>query len=95
MTKENRSEFIRKKLFELVLKELVKPSLSKRKLRRNFPEWVKDAILIIQQKKCGNCGRFLDVWEFDHIDGNPYNNHITNCQALCPICHAKKTLKKL
>jgi 5-methylcytosine-specific restriction endonuclease McrA len=31
------------------------------------------------------------VWDYDHIDGNRSNNKISNCQALCPNCHAKKT----
>jgi len=94
LTKENLPEFILKKIFELVLKEYLHPKLAKRKLRRNFPEWVRAAILLIQQYRCRVCGCFLEVYEFDHIDGNPYNNHITNCQALCPTCHTKKTRKR-
>jgi 5-methylcytosine-specific restriction endonuclease McrA len=31
------------------------------------------------------------VWNYDHKNGDRSNNKITNCQALCPNCHAKKT----
>ena len=33
------------------------------------------------------------IWDFDHIDGDSSNNSLSNCQALCPNCHAKKTRK--
>jgi len=33
----------------------------------------------------------IGIWDFDHKDGNRYNNSPSNCQALCPTCHAKKT----
>jgi HNH endonuclease len=37
------------------------------------------------------CKESSGVWDFDHIDGNGSNNAPSNCQALCPNCHAKKT----
>lgn len=44
--------------------------------------------------KCNHCG--LDQWmgkpiplELDHIDGNHYNNNLSNLQLLCPNCHAQ------
>jgi len=30
------------------------------------------------------------IWDYDHKNGNRSNNKISNCQALCPNCHAKK-----
>jgi len=33
----------------------------------------------------------LEVFNFDHIDGDRSNNSFFNCQALCPNCHARKT----
>lgn len=26
--------------------------------------------------------------EIDHIDGNPYNNHVDNLRLVCPNCHS-------
>jgi hypothetical protein len=44
---------------------------------------------------CETCG-FEAVHEcqltIDHIDGNRYNNQISNWQTLCHNCHALKTL---
>lgn len=44
---------------------------------------------------CETCG-FEAVHEcqltVDHIDGNRYNNQISNWQTLCHNCHALKTL---
>ena len=30
-------------------------------------------------------------WDYDHKNGDRSNNKLSNCQALCPNCHAKKT----
>jgi 5-methylcytosine-specific restriction endonuclease McrA len=48
-------------------------------------------VLKDQNYKCAICKRGAGVWDYDHIDGNRSNNDISNCQALCPNCHAKKT----
>ena len=44
-------------------------------------------------RKCENCG--LEEWlgqpinlEIHHIDGNHYNNDLSNLQLLCPNCHS-------
>lgn len=63
--------------------------------RRYFTKLTKEKTLEAQNYRCKLCGNKSDVWDFDHIDGNPANNSLSNCQALCPNCHAKKTRKKL
>jgi len=61
--------------------------------RRQFPKLTKEKVLKMQKNRCKLCGKKSDVWDFDHIDGDKSNNDISNCQALCPNCHAKKTRK--
>jgi hypothetical protein len=48
----------------------------------------------IKEHKCECCG--LTSWngkpiplELHHIDGNHYNNDLSNLQILCPNCHAQ------
>lgn len=48
----------------------------------------------IKEHKCECCG--LISWndkpiplELHHIDGNHYNNDLSNLQILCPNCHAQ------
>ncbi|MGD9533377.1 MAG: PsbP-related protein [Candidatus Nitrosocosmicus sp.] len=74
----------------------IKRRLSKRKRvkyveRRGFSDSDKNEILHRQKNLCAHCKRFLSVRDFDHIDGDRSNNDISNCQALCPNCHAIKT----
>lgn len=47
----------------------------------------------LRGNRCENCG--LEEWmnnpiplEVHHIDGDHYNNDLTNLQLLCPNCHA-------
>jgi hypothetical protein len=61
------------------------------KKRRYFQADIKREVLKDQNYKCAICKRSTEVWDYDHIDGNRSNNDISNCQALCPNCHAKKT----
>ena len=61
------------------------------KERRYFSTEVKRQVLIDQNYKCAICKRSTEVWDYDHKDGNRSNNKTSNCQALCPNCHAKKT----
>lgn len=34
-------------------------------------------------------------FDFDHIDNDRSNNDFSNCQALCPNCHAIKTRREI
>jgi predicted restriction endonuclease len=61
--------------------------------RKQFSKLTRQAVLIAQKFRCMLCGIQLEIVDFDHIDGNSSNNSISNCQALCPNCHAKKTRK--
>lgn len=63
----------------------------KRFERRSFSSYVRKQVLIKQGYKCSICKKSAGVWDFDHMDGDRTNNHVSNCQALCPNCHAKKT----
>jgi len=49
----------------------------------------------ILDKQCLVCG-IKDLWqgksitlELDHIDGNKYNNNLSNLRILCPNCHSQ------
>lgn len=61
--------------------------------RKDFSEEDKNQVLRNQDHRCANpqCRRLLNVVHYDHIDGIRSNNHISNCQALCPNCHEIKT----
>jgi len=61
--------------------------------RKQFLKKTKQMTLIKQNFRCASCKNRLESPDFDHIDGNSSNNDISNCQALCPNCHAKKTRK--
>jgi len=61
--------------------------------RRGFSSSVQHQVLKKQDHRCNNCRRVLNVVDYDHIDGNRSNNDVSNCQALCPNCHAIKSRK--
>ena len=63
----------------------------RRKRRQYFSSEVKRQILRDQNYKCAICKRSAGLWDYDHIDGDRSNNDSSNCQALCPNCHARKT----
>jgi len=79
------------------LSVLVNKALSdnekKLRKRKNFSKLTKETVLKKQRNRCKKCWRKMEPPHFDHIDGNRTNNDISNCQALCPNCHAKKTRK--
>ena len=61
------------------------------KRRRTFSTQTKKLILRNQNFKCVKCRVNAGIWDFDHKDGNRANNKASNCQALCPTCHARKS----
>ena len=65
-----------------------------KKTRKQFSKLTQDLVLFSQKFRCKLCQTYLGVRDFDHIDGNSSNIDYSNCQALCPNCHAKKTRKK-
>lgn len=59
--------------------------------RQHFSDSVKGSILRKQNHKCAHCKRILNVVDWDHKNGDRLNNSESNCQTLCPNCHAIKT----
>jgi len=61
--------------------------------RKRFTMKTRSLVLFRQRNKCAECFSYLKYADFHHLDRDRTNNHISNCQALCPSCHAKKTRK--
>jgi len=61
--------------------------------RKDFTKTTEDNILQRQGHRCNSCGENSNYFDFHHIDGNRSNNYPSNCEALCPNCHAEKTRK--
>lgn len=63
-------------------------------MRKYWTEVTKRRVAATQQFKCALCRNMLDeVWAADHkvplhLGGS---NAVSNCQILCPLCHARKT----
>lgn len=66
------------------------------KMRVPIPNTLKQSVLKRQNYKCKKCSVFLDVYDIDHIV--PYRvdpvHRLSNLQALCPTCHARKTRRE-
>ena len=60
----------------------------KKRERHGFSEDVKSSVLRKQDHRCAKCNRLLNVVDFHHKDGDRSNNSESNCEALCPTCHA-------
>lgn len=84
------------------IKELQKEQESRIDEWKENPEGIFNKILketiseikevrIRQDGKCAICQKPPPRWEYDHIDGNRYNDILSNCQGLCPNCHSVKT----
>lgn len=61
------------------------------KKRKDFAESTKKQTLLMQGYRCAMCHQPSQFFDFHHKDGNRTNNWPSNCQALCPNCHARKT----
>ena len=59
--------------------------------RRGWTRKEQQAVLDGQNGKCADCGQHASSFQFDHRDGNHSNNSLSNCQALCPNCHDRKS----
>ena len=70
---------------------IVIKKLTRKKERRGFPEIVKARVLKKQNHRYAHCRRLLNVVDWDHKNGKRYDNSESNCQTLCPNCHAIKT----
>jgi hypothetical protein len=84
-------EFLIFIFFLLIIGTIIWKLRNRTKNRRYFSVEVKKQILKDQNYKCAICKRNTGVWDYDHKNGDRSNNKISNCQALCPNCHAKKT----
>ena len=84
-------EFLIFIFFLLVIGSIIWKITHRTKERRYFPVNVKRQILKDQKYKCAICKQNTEVWDYDHKNGDRSNNKLSNCQALCPNCHAKKT----
>ena len=73
----------------IVIKKLSRNK--KREERRDFPDTIKERVLKKQNHRCANCKRLLNVVDWDHKNRKRCDNSESNCQALCPNCHAIKT----
>lgn len=69
----------------------IRKVIHRTKERRYFSSEVKIQVLKNQNYKCAICKRSTGVWDYDHKNGDRSNNKLSNCQAVCPNCHAKKT----
>ena len=63
--------------------------------RKDFSESTKKFTLMMQGNVCKSCKKPSKFWDFHHKDGHRSNNRSSNCEALCPYCHAEKTRTKL
>jgi hypothetical protein len=72
----------------------VKKGNKKFKERKGFSQSVQRAVLRKQDHKCAHCKRLLNVVDYDHKNGDRSDNRESNCQALCPNCHAVKTRRE-
>jgi len=83
------------------LDQHTKSTINKEDLsRKKFSSEVEHRTLENQDFRCNNpdCRKQIGVvkgrvvhYDFDHVDGNSYNNDPSNCQALCLNCHREKT----
>ena len=76
---------------DIIRDEEIQKSAERTLVRKDFADSSKEQVLLNQRHRCASCKSILTTLDFDHIDGNKSNNDVSNCQALCPNCHALKT----
>jgi len=59
--------------------------------RKDFAPSVQKAVLRKQNGRCNICRDVSSTFQYDHKDGDHSNNDPSNCQALCPNCHDRKS----
>jgi len=62
--------------------------------RKDFSESTKNYILARQGNVCSSCKNPSKFYDFHHI-GRRDDNSASNGEALCLVCHAEKTRKKI
>jgi len=92
MRKDDVAIILLRQVIDSIIKYTLRPELATHIRRKDFSEYTKEKTLIRQNYRCNICKEPLfDDKEFDHINGNSYDNSPLNCQALHPNCHSKKT----
>jgi len=74
------------------------PRVKKKMKRKQWTEAVKRQVAYAQGYKCAMCLRILPPqWCADHILPLHLNgtNEVSNCQIICPNCHAQKTQNEM
>jgi hypothetical protein len=74
----------------ITMKSLRRVESRKSKERKGFTKLIKYNVLK-RQNKCAHCRKILIVVDFHHKNGDRSDNKQSNCQALCPSCHAIET----
>ena len=66
----------------------------KERLHTGSKAWlvIRKAALDRDEYTCAECFDYGN--HVDHIDGDPFNNHLSNLQTLCISCHSRKTAKQ-
>ncbi|MGY0504281.1 HNH endonuclease signature motif containing protein [Luteimonas sp. e5] len=66
---------------------------AKRGLNTGSKAWrtIRKAVLTMEPL-CRHCGEAAT--DVDHIDGDTFNNHLTNLMPLCKSCHSRKTAQE-
>lgn len=72
--------------FSLIINSLAK--------RKGWNAEQKERVKRRQGYVCNRCGEEPRRWEFHHKDGMRDNNSLSNCEGLCPNCHAEITYRK-
>lgn len=66
------------------------PKASRKEIKKKI---IKDDLIKYECKLCSNKGDWLSQplsLHLDHIDGNRYNNLLSNLRFLCPNCHSQQ-----